>query len=186
MNSMADNNSSTEPTSNSGQQQNAPQPESAPVQPNTPVAPVQQAQTPPSVPAVSSDEKLWATVAYIPLVALVALIMKPASAFVRLHARQGLLLFGILFLALFINIIPFLGPALWILVQFGLVLLGLYSMFQSFSGNWWKIPVLGDIAEKIPVDVFTKAATQAINPQANAQDQQEEKTSENQNPPPQS
>src|SRR5690606_6848939 len=43
-------------------------------------------------PAVVRDEKLFAALAYIPFVAIISLIMKPDSAFVRMHARQGLML----------------------------------------------------------------------------------------------
>lgn len=48
-------------------------------------------------PAVTRDERLFAALAYIPFVALISLIMKPDSSFVRMHARQGLMLSLIFF-----------------------------------------------------------------------------------------
>ena len=35
-------------------------------------------------------------------------------------------------------------------------------MYQAFIGNWWKIPVLGDLAGLIPVEMFTKVTREAV------------------------
>ncbi len=114
-------------------------------------------------PQVTIDEKIWGALAYIPMVALLALLVKPESAYIKLHGRQGLMLFIIFFLSLFLYVIfsP-LGPLVAGLLQLGLFVVGVYSLYQAFIGNWWKIPVLGDIAEKIPVSLFTKVVTEAV------------------------
>lgn len=136
-------------------------------------------------PKVTKEERLWAGVSYIPLVALVALISMPNSAFVRLHAKQGLLIFIFFFICLFVLFVPFIGPLFGGLIQLALFILGLFSMYQSFIGNWWKIPVLGEVAEMIPVGVFTKVSTEiitgqpapqepAVSPEASVQPQQNE------------
>lgn len=114
-------------------------------------------------PAVGSDDRLWGAICYIPMLALLALIVKPESAFVRLHGRQGLLVLGLFFCTVIMYVLFWpLGPILGMLGQFALFVLSIYSAYLAFMGNWWKIPVLGDVAEKLPVDIFTKAATQAI------------------------
>lgn len=114
-------------------------------------------------PNVTSDEKIWGALSYIPMVALLALLLKPHSEFIKLHGRQGLLIFGIFFLTIFLYIIlPPLGAILGGLIQLALFVVGIYSLVQAFMGNWWKIPVLGDIAEKLPIEAFTKATTVAI------------------------
>lgn len=114
-------------------------------------------------PPVEQDEKLWAALSYVPMVALVAFLIKPKSAFVKLHGRQGLLIFLIFFFSIFLYIIlPPLGPILGGLVQLGMFVVGIFSIYQAIMGNWWKTPVLGNIADMLPVDMFTNVATQTI------------------------
>jgi len=151
------------------QQQPAPV-EQTPVQPETPpepspAAPVEApemlkkaADQPPTKP----EERVWALVSYIPMVASLALIMKPDSEFVKLHGRQGLLIFIIFFFNIFIYLVPFIGPVIGIIVHFGCMGIGLFSMYQAFIGNWWKIPVLGDVAKMLPVEAFTKVTRTAV------------------------
>lgn len=112
-------------------------------------------------------ERLWAALAYIPMVALISLLMNPVSAFVKLHAKQGLTLFIVFFLSLFLYIVfPPLGPLLGGLVQMAIFVVGIYSIYMAFSGNWWKIPFINQISDQLPVDLFTKVTTEAITGQA--------------------
>lgn len=114
-------------------------------------------------PPVTQDEKIWAALSYVPMVALVAFLIKPKSAFVKLHGKQGLLIFLIFFFTIFFYIIlPPLGPILGGLIQFAMFVIGIFSIYQAIMGNWWKTPILGDIADKLPVDMFTNVATTAI------------------------
>lgn len=121
----------------------------------------------PKIPATplnnDPSERLWGAISYIPMLALLALIVKPKSDYIKLHGKQGLLIFLIFFCTLFLYLmIEPLGPLLAGLIQLGLFVVGIYSAFMAFMGNWWKIPVLGDVAESIPVDFLTKVTTQAI------------------------
>ncbi|MBU0667908.1 hypothetical protein KJ951_00830 [Patescibacteria group bacterium] len=113
-------------------------------------------------PKTTSEEKIWALLSYIPFVALVSLVMKPESNYVKLHGRQGLLLFMIFFGSIFVYLVPFIGPVVGIIIHFAAIIIGIFSMYQAFIGNWWKIPVLGDIAEIIPVEGLTKVARGAM------------------------
>ena len=108
-------------------------------------------------------ERLWAALSYIPMVALISLLMNPASAFVKLHAKQGLTIFIVFFLSLFLYIVfPPLGPLLGGLVQMAIFVVGIYSIYMAFVGNWWKIPFINQISDQLPVDLFTKVTTEAI------------------------
>ena len=121
-------------------------------------------------PPVAQDEKIWAALSYIPMIALVAFLIKPKSEFVKLHGRQGLLIFLIFFFSIFLYIIlPPLGPILGGLVQLGMFVIGIFSIYQAITGNWWKTPVLGNIADMLPIDMFTNVATQAITGQEPSQ-----------------
>ena len=114
-------------------------------------------------PPVAQDEKVWAALCYIPMVALVAFVIKPKSDYVKLHGKQGLLIFLISFFSVFLYIIlPPLGAMLGGLLQFACFVLAIFSIYQAFMGNWWKIPVVGQIANMIPAEIFTNVATKAI------------------------
>lgn len=113
-------------------------------------------------PNVSSEEKIWALVSYIPLVALMALVLKPSSEFIKLHGRQGLLIFLIFFFSIFVYLVPYIGALIGVIIHLGMIGIAVFSMYQAFIGNWWKIPVLGDIAELIPVDLFAKVTREAV------------------------
>ncbi len=121
-------------------------------------------------PPVTQEEKLWAALSYVPMVALVSFLIKPKSAFVKLHGRQGLLIFLIFFFSIFLYIIlPPLGTIIAGLLQFGMFVVGVFSIYQAVLGNWWKTPVLGNIADMLPIDMFTSVATQAVTGQEPSQ-----------------
>ncbi len=113
-------------------------------------------------PTVNSEEKIWALVSYIPLIALMALVLKPGSDYIKLHGRQGLLIFLISFFSIFVYLVPYIGPVIGVIVHLALIGIAVFSMYQAFIGNWWKIPILGDIAELIPVDIFAKVTREAV------------------------
>lgn len=123
-------------------------------------------------PAVKRDEKLFAALAYIPFVAIISLIMKPDSAFVRMHARQGLMLSLIFFTvgiaAAIVAIVPAVGgflAMLLALVPAACLFVGIYSLYLSLTGFWWKIPVIGVLSEVIPIELFAKVAKENISGQ---------------------
>ena len=123
-------------------------------------------------PKVSVEIKLMAALCYIPLLAAVILILKGEDAFVKLHGRQGLVFTALLFISIFIVIVPFIGGIMAVLLSFIIMIGSFYSGYQALIGNWWKIPVLGDIAEMIPVSIFTTVAKDAISGQPQQNDGQ--------------
>jgi len=123
-------------------------------------------------PVVASDEKIYAMAAYIPFLSFVSLILKPESAFVRLHARQSLfltLIFLVMLVALGVfSVFGIIGTLLAILIGFlqvGLMVLAVYSMYMALTGIWWKIPILGEISSFIPIELFAKFSKEMIKDQ---------------------
>ncbi len=88
---------------------------------------------------ISSEEKIWASLSYVWVFALVALAAKKDNAFIRFHANQGALLFA-LSLA---GIIPFFGQ-LWMLVLFVFSVIGL---IKAYLGEKWPLPLLAEVAK---------------------------------------
>ncbi len=120
----------------------------------------------------TTTERLWGALSYIPMVALISLLTNPASDFVKLHAKQGLMIFIVFFSSFFVfDVLLYLilgnfGIILGQLVQLAMVVLGIFSFYQAITGNWWKIPFIYQIADQLPVDLFTKVTTEAITGQA--------------------
>lgn len=120
-------------------------------------------------PRVTKDEKIYGALAYIPFVSMVCIILKPDSAFVRLHSKQGLLI-SVIFLfvgllAAIVSIFGIIGQLLSILLGFiplACLVIGVYSMYLAMTGYWWKIPVLGSVADLIPVEMMAKVSKENI------------------------
>ena len=141
-----------------------------------------------NVPVVSMEEKLFAMFSYIILVSVFTLLLKPKSAFVRLHGRQGLVMTIFFFLSFFVIIVPFIGAPLTTLVVLAIFAINVFSMYQSLMGNWWKIPAIGDIAEMIPMTLFENVSKEAVgaitgSTPTNSETMEQDQTPPENNPP---
>ena len=101
------------------------------------------------------DANVAAALTYIPIVAIVFLVIEKGSRLVKFHAVQSL---GLLvawmatwFVLGIIGMIPVLGWAtllLWPLVAIGMFVVWLIALLKAFKGEWWKLPIIGNIAEQ--------------------------------------
>lgn len=91
---------------------------------------------------------------------LIFLLIEKENKYVRFHAMQSIL-FGVAVIlvgvALFVvarvlNIIPFLGPMMTSVLYFaywiGSIVLYIVLMVKAYQGEMYKLPVIGDIAER--------------------------------------
>ena len=95
------------------------------------------------------EGKAYALLSYLWILCLIPLILKKENRFALFHAKQGLILFIGELAVGFVGVIPVLG---WMILFFGTILFGILSLIgivQVLIGNFWKMPVVGDIAEKI-------------------------------------
>jgi uncharacterized membrane protein len=95
------------------------------------------------------EGKAYAILAYLWILCLVPLILKKENKFALFHAKQGLILFIGELVVGFVGIIPFIG---WMILFLGTFLFGILSLagiVQALMGNYWKMPVVGDVAEKV-------------------------------------
>ena len=97
------------------------------------------------------EGKIFAVLAYLSVLCLVPLLLKKDNKFAFHHGKQGLVIFigevaiGIL------AWIPFLG---WVLAPIGSLIffvVSLIGIIQALRGDYWKCPVVSDIAEKIKI-----------------------------------
>ncbi|MDP3056957.1 MAG: hypothetical protein Q8N37_00340 [bacterium] len=110
--------------------------------------------TPPVAPqAPLTDEqdiqqnKIWALLSYLGILFLIPLLAKKDSKFAQFHAKQGVILFVISF----VSVIPIIGWMLSPLVIFVLFIVSVIGIINVLQGKYWKIPVIGDYAEKINI-----------------------------------
>lgn len=106
--------------------------------------------------------RILAAVAYLPALCFVGFAAAPTNRYVRFHARQGLILFGVEVAASVglwivdasIGRIPYLGLFVSAVAQLavGLSFLAVtvYGVAKGASGTFARIPFLGDGIEKVP------------------------------------
>jgi len=95
------------------------------------------------------EGKFFAVISYISFLCIVSLVLRKDNKFTLYHAKHGLVLFVFEVAAFILSIIPFLH---WLMGTFGLVifiLISLWGMLQALTGNYSRIPVISDIADKI-------------------------------------
>lgn len=80
---------------------------------------------------------------------IVFYVLEKENKFVRFHAMQSILFCGTwIVVNVILWLIPILGWIFATLFNIAGVILWLIIMFKAYSGEQFKLPVLGDIAEK--------------------------------------
>lgn len=107
------------------------------------------------VEEISGDEKLKGALAYLlgPISGIFLLLIEKTSSYIRFHAFQSTLTFGALWIVyLALTTIPFIGwySAFFIAPFYFLGELGLwlFLMWKAYNGEKYKLPYIGDFAEK--------------------------------------
>jgi len=80
---------------------------------------------------------------------IVFVVLEKKSTFVKFHAWQSIMTFGVLTVAqLVVAWIPFVGWILSVLIGILMFVLWLILIIQAGTGKMWKVPWAGDWAEK--------------------------------------
>lgn len=104
------------------------------------------------------EGKLFAFIGYWGLLFLVPILAKKDNKFAVFHGKQGMVL-TIAFIAVIIvftilSIIPYVGILFMIIEWLALIVMGVFAiigMIQALTGKYWKMPIFGDMAEKINI-----------------------------------
>jgi uncharacterized membrane protein len=76
-------------------------------------------------------------------------VLEKENKFVRFHAMQSIVTFGAFFVvSIALGIFPFVGWILINLLSIASVILWVLLMIKAYNGEYFKLPVAGDIAEK--------------------------------------
>ena len=107
----------------------------------------------PAVSAGGLTDNVAGMLAYVTIIpAIVFLVVEPynRNRFVRFHAFQSIFLYVawlILHFALRM-ILPWVLWPLWSLIDLALFALWIVLLIKAYGGQMWKLPVIGDMAEK--------------------------------------
>lgn len=80
---------------------------------------------------------------------IIFFIIEKENKFVRFHAMQSIIIFGGLFvLQLMLVFIPVIGAILVPVISIASLILWVILMIKAYQGEKFKLPMIGDIAEK--------------------------------------
>ena len=80
---------------------------------------------------------------------LVFILIEKENKFVRFHAMQSIIVFGILNITgIILGWIPFVGLFLWPLISVLGLILWIVLMVKAYQGIMYKLPWAGDLAER--------------------------------------
>lgn len=104
-------------------------------------------------PAASGlTDNIAGMLAYVTIIpAIVFLLMEPynRNRFIRFHSFQCIFLFvALVAIHLVLMIIPFIGWVISLLVDLGALVLWIVLLLKAYQGQKFKVPVIGDMAEK--------------------------------------
>lgn len=86
---------------------------------------------------------------FVWITGIIFVVIEKKSTFVKFHAWQSIMTFGVLTVALLIlSWIPFIGLILSILISILWFVLWIILLIQAGTGKMWKVPLAGDWAEK--------------------------------------
>ncbi len=101
--------------------------------------------------AAKSNENLLAAASYLLgfVTGIIILLVEKQNKFVRFHAMQSTILFGGIFVVnIVLGFIPILGWLTGLLLSFAAFILWIVLMWKSFQGEMYKVPYIGELAEK--------------------------------------
>jgi uncharacterized membrane protein len=96
------------------------------------------------------EGKVFAALSYLWLLSVIILFGKKENKFVAFHAKQGVVLFGCIIIGWIICCIPhvqFLGWIIRVVCWVGMLI----GIIKSLAEEKFKIPLVGDLAEKIKI-----------------------------------
>lgn len=104
-----------------------------------------------SDPSLTSDDKTWGGLSYIPIVGLVVLFLqeKASRPFIKKQAVQSVALAAVVFLAtLLVGWIPLIGWLFSFLVWLGFAIYMLMNLIKALNGNDVNVPVITEFVRK--------------------------------------
>lgn len=96
------------------------------------------------------EGKIWAVIGYLWILCFIPLINKRDNPFTLFHAKQGLVLFITSLISTGVTIIPLIG-FIGVLGNIAVFILCITGIINSLKGECWKMPYIGEYAEKMEI-----------------------------------
>lgn len=100
---------------------------------------------------VKGNENLMAAASYLLgfVTGIIFLLLEKQSKVVRFHAMQSTILFGGIFVVnIALGFIPILGWIVGLILSLVAFILWIVLMWKAFQGEMYKVPYVGEMAEK--------------------------------------
>ncbi len=96
---------------------------------------------------VSSNQNIMGAVAYLLgfVTGIVLLLTEKENKFIRFHAMQSTVVFGVIFI---VSLVPVVGWVVGFILAPVSFILWLVLMYKAYQGEMFKLPMVGDLAEK--------------------------------------
>ncbi len=91
-----------------------------------------------------ADNKAIAALSYLWILFLIPLLAKKDSKFCQENAKQGLVLFIVWIVGMFVFWFPFIGWLAWLVV----LVVNIIALIKTLSGEFWEIPIIGPWRKK--------------------------------------
>ena len=107
-------------------------------------------QQPSKKSSTGLDENLAGLLTYVLgfITGIIFLVIEKDSKFVKFHAWQSIITFGALFvLSIVLGILPVIKHLVFLMPLVNLVL-WILLMYKAYQGEMYKLPMIGDLAEK--------------------------------------
>ncbi len=101
------------------------------------------------VDPIIKEGKFFAVIGYFSILCLVPLILKKDNKFAQFHGKQALVLFILEAAAAILKSIPVVGDIVFSLAFVAFGLLSLVAIVKVLMDEYWEMPYVYDIAQKI-------------------------------------
>ncbi|QTD43340.1 DUF4870 domain-containing protein [Sporosarcina sp. Te-1] len=99
--------------------------------------------------SVGLTPNVGGALSYLFIIGIIFLFIEKENRFIRFHAFQSLFLaIAIFMIHIVLGFLPIIGLIFSFLLSVLAFAIMLLMMYQAYNGNYYKLPVIGDIAEK--------------------------------------
>lgn len=95
------------------------------------------------------EGKVFAVLGYLSIFCILPLILKKENKFALFHGKQGLVLFIFEVATFIVSVLPIIGPVIFQTSIFIFGVISIWCIIQVLRGEFLKIPIISNIAEKI-------------------------------------
>lgn len=108
--------------------------------------------------SISEDERLWGFLAWLLSIvgAILVMVLKPDYRYAKYWAYLSIAFFIVIVIAGVVNtlisLIPIVGWILAVLISIGVVAVWIIGIVKSLQPDWWKPPVIYDLAKALGIE----------------------------------